>query len=143
MNTGEHVWMVPNGDGPLDHPAIKHLNLGPLGVPGRPSPLLTKTLLFIGEGLSNFTGGSRVPPDMPPEIVTNSGGNKFRAYDKNTGDTLWEFELDAGTSGPPVSYMFEGRQYIVVAIGDPTHGPELVAFSLTSTVAGKQNESME
>jgi quinoprotein glucose dehydrogenase len=143
MNTGEHVWMVPNGDGPRDHPAIKHLNLGPLGVPGRPSPLLTKTLLFIGEGLSNYTGGSRVPPDMPPEIVTLSGGNKFRAYDKNTGDTLWEFELDAGTSGPPVSYMFEGRQYIVVAIGDPTHSPELVAFSLPRTVAGKQNESME
>ena len=143
MNTGEHVWMVPNGDGPRDHPAIKHLNPGPLGVPGRPSPLLTKTLLFIGEGLSNFTGGSRVPPDMPPEIVTNSGGNKFRAYDKNTGDTLWAFELDAGTSGPPVSYMFEGRQYIVVAIGDPTHSPELVAFSLPRTVAGKQNESME
>jgi quinoprotein glucose dehydrogenase len=140
MNTGEHVWMVPNGDGPRDHPAIKHLNLGPLGVPGRPSPLLTKTLLFIGEGLSNFTGGSRVPPDMPPEIVTLSGGNKFRAYDKNTGDTMWEFELDAGTSGPPVSYMFEGRQYIVVAIGDPMHNPELVAFSLPGVEPEQQNE---
>ena len=141
MNTGEHVWMVPNGDGPRDHPAIKQLNLGPLGVPGRPSPLLTKTLLFIGEGFSNYTGGgSRVPPGMPPEIVTNSGGNKFRAYDKNTGDTLWEFELDAGTSGPPVSYMFEGRQYIVVAIGDPMHNPELVAFSLPRVESEWQNE---
>lgn len=130
MNTGDHVWMVPNGDGPRHHPAIAHLELGPLGVPGRPSPLLTDTLLFIGEGYSNFSGGSRRPVDMPPEIVTNSGGNMFRAYDKASGETVWEIELDAGTSGPPVTYMYEGKQYIVVAIGDPVHSPELIAFSL-------------
>ena len=132
MNTGEHVWMVPNGDGPRDHPAIEHLNLGPLGNPGRPSPLLTETLLFLGEGLTNLDVGNnpRVPPDMPAEIVTNSGGNTFRAYDKETGETVWETELPAGTSGPPVSYMFGGRQYIVVAIGDNQHPSELVAFSL-------------
>ena len=130
MNTGDHVWMVPNGDGPRDHPAIRHLDTGPLGVPGRPTPLLTKTLLFIGEGLSNFVDGSRVPPGMPPEIVTNAGGNKFRAYDKFTGDVVWEVELDAGTSGPPVTYMADGRQFILVAIGDPKHSPELIAFSL-------------
>lgn len=130
MNTGDHVWMVPNGDGPRDHPAIRHLNTGPLGVPGRPTPLLTKTLLFIGEGLSKLPRESRVPPGMPIDIVTNAGGNKFRAYDKNTGETLWEVALDAGTSGPPITYMFEGRQFIVVAIGDLTHSPELIAFSL-------------
>ncbi|GIS50840.1 MAG: hypothetical protein Ct9H90mP25_2740 [Gammaproteobacteria bacterium] len=38
MNTGEHVWMVANGDGPIDNPAIAHLNLEKLGVPGRPRP---------------------------------------------------------------------------------------------------------
>jgi hypothetical protein len=48
LNTGDHVWTKPNGDGPSDHPAIKHLNLPPLGQPGRASPLLTKTLLFVG-----------------------------------------------------------------------------------------------
>jgi quinoprotein glucose dehydrogenase len=37
MNKGEIVWQVPNGDGPRDNPAIRHLNLGPLGNPGRPS----------------------------------------------------------------------------------------------------------
>ena len=31
LNRGEQAWMVPNGDGPRDHPAIKHLNLPPLG----------------------------------------------------------------------------------------------------------------
>ncbi|MBL4821764.1 MAG: PQQ-binding-like beta-propeller repeat protein [Gammaproteobacteria bacterium] len=130
MNTGEHVWMVPNGDGPRNNPAIAHLKLGKLGLPGRPSPLLTKTLLFVGEGSGNISRSSRIPPDMPLEIATNSGGNKFRAYDKFSGGVLWEVELEAGTSGAPVSYLHEGRQYLVVAIGDRTYAPELVAFAL-------------
>ena len=103
MNTGDHVWMVPNGDGPRNNPAIAHLNLGKLGVPGRPSPMLTKTLLFIGEGQTNQRGGGRIPIDMPIEIATNSGGFMFRAYDKATGDIIWETELEAGTTGPPIS----------------------------------------
>ena len=57
------------------------------------------------------------------EIATNSGGNIFRAYDKASGNTLWEVELEAGASGPPVSYLYEGKQYIVVAIGDREHSP--------------------
>ncbi|MEX2132031.1 MAG: PQQ-binding-like beta-propeller repeat protein, partial [Pseudohongiellaceae bacterium] len=130
MNTGEHVWMVPNGDGPRDHPAIAHLNLGKLGVSGRPSPLLTKNLLFLGEGRTNLPRDGRIPPDMPIEIAMNSGGPMFRAYDKADGDVIWEVELEAGTTGAPVSYLHEGRQYIVVAIGDREHSPELVAFAL-------------
>ena len=39
-------------------------------------------------------------------------------------------ELDAGTSGPPVTYMNEGKQLNFVAIGDSKHSPELIAFSL-------------
>jgi len=92
--------------------------------------LLTKTLLFLGEGLTNPGRGARIPPGMPLEIVTNSGGNKFRAYDKNAGGILWEVEMEAGTTGPPVSYMHEGKQYLVVAIGDRNYTPELVAFAL-------------
>ncbi|MEX2130006.1 MAG: PQQ-binding-like beta-propeller repeat protein, partial [Pseudohongiellaceae bacterium] len=130
MNTGEHVWMVPNGDGPRDHPAIAHLNLGKLGVSGRPSPLLTKNLLFLGEGRTNLARDGRMPPDMPTEIAMNSGGPMFRAYDKTNGDVIWEVELEAGTTGAPVSYLHEGRQFIVVAIGDRVHNPELVAFAL-------------
>ncbi len=130
MNTGEHVWMVPNGDGPTDHPDLVDLNLGKLGVPGRPSPLLTKTLLFLGEGLTRQRPGGRIPADMPVEIATNSGGPMFRAYDKESGDIVWEIELEAGTSGPPISYLYEGEQYILVAIGDREYSPELVAFKL-------------
>ena len=59
MNTGEEVWMVPNGYGPTDHPAIAHLNLGRLGSPGRPGPLLTKTLLFHRRGFGRRHPGGR------------------------------------------------------------------------------------
>ena len=130
MNTGEHEWMVPNGWGPVDNPAIAHLDLGKLGVPGRPSPLLTKSLLFIGEGMTNQRRGGRIPPDMPIEIATNSGGPWFRAYDKASGEVLWEIEMEAGTTNPPVSYVYNGRQYLLVAIGDSRHAPEMVAFAL-------------
>ncbi|MFM1896145.1 MAG: hypothetical protein RLZZ385_1219 [Pseudomonadota bacterium] len=130
MHTGDHVWMVPNGDGPRNHPAIAHLNLGKLGVPGRPSPLLTRSLLFIGEGRTNLPRDGRMPPDMPTEIAMNSGGPMFRAYDKATGEVIWEVELEAGTTGAPVTYLADGRQLVVVAIGDRSHTPELVAFAL-------------
>jgi glucose dehydrogenase len=132
MNTGEHVWMVPNGDGPRDNPAIAHLNLGKLGVPGRPAPLLTGSLLFLGEGLTSQRPGGRIPFDMPVGIATNSGGYHFRAYNKESGGIVWEIELEAGTTSPPISYLHEDEQYIVVAIGDRDHSPELVAFKLPS-----------
>lgn len=130
MNTGDHVWMVPNGIGPVDNPAIAHLNLEKLGSPGRPSPLLTKTLLFAGEGQTNLRGGGRVPFDMPIDIATNSGGPTFRAYDKRSGEIVWERELEAGTTGAPITFESEGEQFIVVAIGDRLYSPELVAFKL-------------
>ena len=122
--------MVTNGLGPVDNPAIAHLNLGKLGVPGRPSPLLTGSLLFLGEGQTGQRPGGRIPPDMPIEIATNSGGPNFRAYDKQTGDVIWERELEAGTTNAPISYLHEGKQYILVAIGDRDHSPELLAFTL-------------
>ena len=132
MNRGEIVWQVPNGDGPRDHPAIRHLNLGPLGHPGRPYPLATASLLFIGEGIGRGRG-PRVPDGMPSETVTNFGDPFFRAYDKVTGEVVWEVELPAGTSGAPMTYMYQGQQFVVVAIGGTDDGPaRFVAFSLGS-----------
>jgi len=131
MNRGEIVWQVANGHGPRNHPAIRHLNLGRLGRPGRPSPLATATLLFIGEGSDARNSGGRVPDGMPPEIVTNYGEPWFRAYDKETGEVVWEHELPSGTTGAPVSYMHEGKQYVVVGIaGKEGMPPRFVAFSL-------------
>jgi len=119
MKTGEHIWMVPNGDGPRNHPALIDLNLPPLGSSGRVGPVLTKELLFIGDG--------------DPVIVATpplGGGKKFRALDKANGKTLWETEFPAGQTGTPMTYMCKGRQYVVVAIGSRDHTAELVALSL-------------
>jgi quinoprotein glucose dehydrogenase len=132
MTKGEIVWQVPNGNGPRNHPAIRHLNLGRLGRPGRPSPLLTKTLLFIGEGSRARAerGADRIPEGMPVEIVTNYGEPWFRAYDKSNGDVLWEIELPGGTTGAPMSYIHKGKQYVVVAIEELDEPAQWVAFSL-------------
>ena len=97
MSTGEHLWMAANGDGPRDHPLLKDLDLPPLGIPGRAAPLVTGTLLFIGEGSNSIPG-----------IKEGMWGKKFRAYDKLTGEVVWETELSAGTTGSPITYMFEG-----------------------------------
>jgi quinoprotein glucose dehydrogenase len=119
LNTGEHVWMTPNGPGPRDHLALQDLALPWLGNPGRAAPLLTKTLLFLGEGSPSM---QVVPP--------HGGGRMFRAYDKNSGAVLWQTELPAGTSGAPMTYLHDGKQYIVVAVSDRDHEGELVAFTL-------------
>jgi len=116
MNTGEKLWTVAVGDGPRNHPLLKDLKLPPLGAPGRPVPLLTKTLLFLGEG-------SEV-------IFSSAGGKMFRAYDKATGAVVSEIELPAGTTGAPMSYMAGGKQFIVVPIGSKEHDPEWVALGL-------------
>jgi glucose dehydrogenase len=121
LNKGSMVWMVPNGDGPRYHPLLKDLNLGPLGVPNRPAPVLTKTLLFLGEG-SNAVSGT-------PQ--TDWGwGKKFRAYDKATGQVIWETELPSGTTGGPMTYMLKGKQYIVIPIGSRSEPAEYVALAL-------------
>jgi quinoprotein glucose dehydrogenase len=119
LNRGEIVWSVPNGDGPRNHPLLKPLNLPPLGQPGRAGPVLTKTLLFVGEGDS-------IAAVTPP----GGGGTKFRAYNKASGAVVWETDLEAGTTGSPMTYSAGGKQFIIVAIGSTTHAAELVAFGL-------------
>ena len=122
MNTGEHVWMVPNGDGPRDHPAIAHLDLPRLGQPGRAMTLLTKSLLFVTEGDPSMI---RTPPGGGP-----GAGKGFRAYDKVSGDVVWETTLPAGSTGSPMTYMHEGKQYIVVPVGSQAGGGQWVALAL-------------
>ena len=65
---------------------------------------------------------------MPPEITPGWGGKKFRAFDKATGAILWETELPSGITGAPMSYMVDGKQYIVVSVGSP-NGAQLVALA--------------
>ena len=119
LNRGEQAWMVPNGDGPRNHPLLKDLHLPPLGQAVRAAPLVTKTLLFVTEG-------DQVNVRTPP----GGGGKKIRAYDKATGSIVWEYEMDAGSTGTLMTYLYKGRQYVVVAIGGQTHAAEFIAFAL-------------
>lgn len=113
MNTGDHVWMTPlgNGDRIRNHPMLRDLNLPPLGGDGRGGPLLTKTLLFTA--LS--AGGS-------------NNGPRLVAFDKATGEELGSVDLPRGAIGTPMTYMVDGKQYIALTIGGTP--PELIAFAL-------------
>ncbi len=119
LNRGELRWTVANGDGPRFHPELKALNLPPLGQSVRAAPLVTKTLLFVSEG-------DQINVRTPP----NGGGKKIRAYDKATGQAVWETALEAGSTGTFMTYLHQGKQYVVIAIGGFQHPAEIVAFSL-------------
>jgi quinoprotein glucose dehydrogenase len=83
------------------------------------APLVTKTLLFVSEG-------DQVNVRTPP----GGGGRKLRAFDKKTGEILWETELDAGTTAALMTYLHRGKQYIIASIGGAAHQPEFIAFGL-------------
>ena len=112
MNSGEHVWMVPNGDTPDDvknNPALAGVEIPQTGKISRAVLLVTKTLLFAGEGW----GGDPI----------------LRAYDKHTGEIVAEIDLPGAAAGRPMTYMLDGRQYIVLSVGRPNPA-ELVALAL-------------
>jgi quinoprotein glucose dehydrogenase len=119
LNRGEVAWMVPNGDGPRNHPALAALDLPPLGEAVQSAVIATKTLLFVTEG-------ARGSPRSP----VNVGGTKLKALDKATGEKLWEIDLGAGANGVPMTFAHDGKQYVVVAVGAPEHPAELVALAL-------------
>ena len=77
------------------------------------------TGLLIGEG-GNVFGG----------IQPNMWGRTFRAYDKGTGNVLWETDLPAGTTGGPMTYLHDDKQFIVVPIGGQAYPAEWVALAL-------------
>ena len=130
MNTGDHVWVAPLGDGPRNHPLLRHLNLPPLGWARRGFPLVTRTLLFAGQGAPPT--GARLARDRSDVLLRTFAIDepKFRALDKATGRLLWEMDLPANASGALMAYMARGKQYIVVPVGGANIAAELVALSL-------------
>ena len=116
LNKGEHVWQVPHGDGPrqkVNEIIGNGKDVGPLGAGGG-GPLLTRTLLFVGQG-SGGRGGAG-----------GGASNFLRAFDKATGKVIAEINLASTPHGTPMTYMSGGKQYIVVATVDG----RLVALSL-------------
>ncbi|HEY5573764.1 MAG TPA: PQQ-binding-like beta-propeller repeat protein, partial [Anaerolineales bacterium] len=82
-------------------------------------------------------------PNLGGAIVTAGGlvfigatlDSKFRAFDVDTGEQLWEVSLPAGAQATPMTYAVNGRQYVVIcAAGHPILGGEpgdwFLAFAL-------------
>ena len=126
--TGDHLWMQPMGNGPRNHPALKRLRLGRLGWPYRGFPLLTSSLLFIAQEGSivqttlraGQNGTDATFADVDPAI---------QVLDKRSGE-LTQIPLPANASGSPLTYLCNGRQYIVTAVGGGNIPAELVALAL-------------
>jgi quinoprotein glucose dehydrogenase len=121
LNTGSHAWMVPNGDTPdcaKNHPLLKGVDIPPTGNAERSGIMVTKTLVFAGEGGGLFG------------VPTSSGGPMFRAFDKRTGAVIAAFRLPANQTSIPMTYMMGNKQYIVVAVGARNFPAELVALTL-------------
>jgi quinoprotein glucose dehydrogenase len=115
MNKGIIAWWIPNGDTPpnikANFAAAGLTNIPPTGSPAHAGLLVTKTFLFAGEG----SGGQAI----------------FHAYDKRTGENVWQAPLPAGPqTGLPMTYTHRGAQYIVVATRGPEgRGAQLVAWT--------------
>lgn len=113
MNTGEHVWMEANADTPdriADNPALEGVDIPRTGVETRSGLLLTKTLLFVGEGAG--------------------GGNTLYAHDKETGEIVARIELPNTQTGQPFTYEHDGKQYIAMVVSGGGAPAELVAYAL-------------
>ena len=119
LDKGEIKWRAPFGATPdaiKNHPALKGLNLPPLGRPGNNGgTLVTKTVVVAGE--SNFG-----------PTPNGQRGAMLRAFDKGTGAEVGAVYMPAPQSGSPMTYMLNGTQYLVVAIGGAGHPGELVVF---------------
>ena len=120
MNKGDIVWQIAHGETPdniRNNPALKGVNIPRTGRAGRIGILVTKTLLVAGEG-GFFTDSNGVR------------GARLRAYDKATGHEVGAVFMPAGQTGTPMTYMLNGKQYILVPISGGTYSGELLAFRL-------------
>lgn len=109
LDEGEILWQVPLGE----FPELTARGIPPTGTENYGGPVVTAGgLIFIGA----------------------SKDERFRAFDKRTGEVLWETELPAGGYATPATYEVGGKQYVVIAagggkMGTPS-GDAYVAFSL-------------
>jgi quinoprotein glucose dehydrogenase len=120
MDRGEIVWQVAHGETPdavRNNPALQGLTIPRTGRAGIIGTLATKTLIIAGEaGYFTTPSGAR--------------GAMLRAYDKATGKEVGAVYMPAPQSGSPMTYMLNGRQYIVVAVSGGSYPGEYIAFRL-------------
>ncbi|HVF40510.1 MAG TPA: pyrroloquinoline quinone-dependent dehydrogenase, partial [Gemmatimonadaceae bacterium] len=112
LSTGARTWEAPLGDPSTLDPRLKPLSATPLGLPNLGGPIATAGgVVFIGATMDHF----------------------LRAFDIESGRELWRGPLPAGARATPMTYMMNGRQFVVIAVGgneDWGKGDYIVAFSL-------------
>ncbi len=120
LERGDIKWQIAHGETPdniRNHPALKGLTIPRTGQPGYAGTLVTRTLLVAAE----------------TRMTTTSAGKRgamLRAYDKATGREVGAVYLPAPQGGSPMTYMWNGRQYIVIAVSGGNYPGELLAFRL-------------
>jgi quinoprotein glucose dehydrogenase len=113
MHSGHVKWRVPLGTTEDMAPFSQYL-LGKTGTPNLGGPMATAGgLILIGAAMDNY----------------------LRAFEAKTGAELWRGRLPAGGQATPMTYMWKGRQYVVIAAGghsklDTKRGDSIVAFAL-------------
>jgi len=121
LDTGEIAWQIPHGETPdaiRNHAALKGLTIPRTGQSGyNIGTLVTKTLLIAGDGQVTTT-------DAHPR------GAMLRAYDKTSGKEVGSVWMPAPQSGSPMTYMWQGKQYIVIAVSGGAYSGEYIAFRL-------------
>lgn len=120
LDKGEIKWQIAHGETPdnvKNNPALKGVNIPRTGQGGMAATLVTKTLVISGEPRAGMTS-------------TGLRGAMLRAYDKSTGAEVGAVYMPAPESGAPMTYMVDGKQYIVVAVSGGAYSGELLALRL-------------
>jgi quinoprotein glucose dehydrogenase len=123
LDTGEIIWQIAHGETPdivRNYPALKGMTIPRTGQETyNIGTLITKTLVIAGEGHVTTTA------DHPR-------GAMLRAYDKKTGKEVGAVFMPAPQTGSPMTYMHNGKQYIVVAVSGGPYSGEYIAYALPS-----------
>ena len=121
LDKGDLKWQVPHGETPdaiRNHPALKGLNHAAHWTERQSGPARHQIARHPGRSTSD-----RRRPGVPR-------GAMLRAYDKETGKEVGEVLMPAGQTGSPMTYMINGRQFIVVAVSGAGAQAEYLAFAL-------------
>ena len=123
LDKGEIVWQIAHGDTPdaiRNNAALKGIDVPRTGQSGyNVGTLITKTLVIAGEGQVTTT-------------AEHPRGAMLRAYDKATGKDAGAVFMPAPQTGSPMTYMLNGKQYIIVAVSGGVYTGEYIAYTLPS-----------